>query len=336
MRKKGLVMIGFTVFIFVLMLIASWYLALSSGTLGNVVTIGRDQLQLVKSYQEAEETLLYLDMAAQEAAADTLYELAKNGMETDKKRNYAGYTIWYDGASESFPEFKDTDLTERFNDNLDGYIEDTHYLPKSNYDIQYHQEGDYLIITGSPKKPLEIPLTTFGYGVDLSQKKNLAATTRSPEGYDLIQSPNYYHRYNRKITDIIIFGSGDRTFEETKSRYLDEKSKQSAHYVIARNGSITQMVLERDMAWGGQKDDDMTISISLVNLLSRCAVSATCKASSCCKTCTGGCFEEYDPMQIKALISLIKDIKKRNKIVDIKSGPDNPALDLDAIKTLTK
>ena len=118
-------------------------------------------------------------------------------------------------------------------------------------------------------------------------------------------SPNFGERKEgARPSMILIHYTGMETAEAAFSRLCDPASEVSAHYMIERNGQITQMVDEDKRAWHagvslwqGETDiNSCSIGIELEN-----------------KGHEFG-YEDFPPAQIKALIALCHDIMTRHEI----------------------
>ena len=64
-----------------------------------------------------------------------------------------------------------------------------------------------------------------------------------------IQSPNFSSRNGERIRRIILHYTTGSKVEGTIAHFQNPQSQVSAHYVIARNGDIYQMVRDADKAW---------------------------------------------------------------------------------------
>ena len=91
---------------------------------------------------------------------------------------------------------------------------------------------------------------------------------------------------------------------ESLSRLKNPKSKVSCHYLINRRGKIIQMVKEKDIAWHAGKSkwkkfvnlNENSIGIELVNKGHKFG------------------YQNFPKIQIKTLISLCKNLKKKHRI----------------------
>lgn len=120
-----------------------------------------------------------------------------------------------------------------------------------------------------------------------------------------VPSPNFDTRSTgAKIKHLILHYTGMESANAARERLCDEAAKVSSHYLIDENGSITQMVLEKDRAWhagvsmwAGDSDINSTsLGVEIHN--------------------TGHEFEleDYPEVQMAALIDLCRDILTRHNI----------------------
>ena len=119
-------------------------------------------------------------------------------------------------------------------------------------------------------------------------------------------SPNYSNKIRAKkaIKFIIIHYTGMQSQIESIKRLKDPKIKVSCHYLIGRNGEIIQMVKDKNVAWHAGRSkwkrfvnlNNKSIGIELVN-----------------KGHEFG-YQNYTLKQVKSLILLCKDLKKKYSI----------------------
>ncbi len=132
--------------------------------------IGEKQLAVLKTAQEGEKALLYIDIAAKYAYEKALLETAKNSyISADSKcRHYRGTPIFYgttDCMSYNYNEDKqlqkelETAITTKFNDALIPYIEAYQDvgIPGDNYALTFSDA----IVTGTAMQEIEIPIFSY-------------------------------------------------------------------------------------------------------------------------------------------------------------------------------
>lgn len=76
-----------------------------------------------------------------------------------------------------------------------------------------------------------------------------------------IQSPNCSSRNGDRIRRIVMHYTTSRNVDGTVSHFLNPASRVSAHYIIARDGKIVQMVLDTDKAWHAKNANAESIGI---------------------------------------------------------------------------
>jgi N-acetylmuramoyl-L-alanine amidase len=120
-----------------------------------------------------------------------------------------------------------------------------------------------------------------------------------------LPSPNFSER-NRKIDTIILHYTGMQTLEDALNRMTDLRAEVSAHYCIARDGRIFQLVQDEKKAWHAGKSfwkgleglNDNSIGIEIEN-----------------KGHEWG-YENFTEIQMDSVIELCKNLIKKH---DIKS-----------------
>ena len=118
-------------------------------------------------------------------------------------------------------------------------------------------------------------------------------------------SPNFSKkRTKRVIKFVIIHYTGMQSEIESINRLKNPVSKVSCHYLINRKGKIIRMVEDKNIAWHAGKSkwknfknlNSKSIGIELVNRGHRFG------------------YESFSNNQIKSLIQLCKNLKKKHKI----------------------
>lgn len=119
-------------------------------------------------------------------------------------------------------------------------------------------------------------------------------------------SPNFTKKRNRKIKFLIIHYTGMKTIAESIKRLQDVKQKVSAHYLLDYDGSIIQMVKDKNIAWhaglsywDGKKNlNNNSIGIEIQNKGEEFG------------------YERFGQSQISSLITLIQFLKSKYSIKD--------------------
>lgn len=80
-----------------------------------------------------------------------------------------------------------------------------------------------------------------------------------------IASPNFASRQSTKI-DTLVLHNTDGTLSSAINRFKDPASQVSAHYLVDRDGGVTQMVSDSDTAWhSGKKEiNQQSIGVEVV------------------------------------------------------------------------
>ena len=122
----------------------------------------------------------------------------------------------------------------------------------------------------------------------------------------IIFSPNYSKkpRNIKEINFIIIHYTGMQSKRVSIKRLTDKKSKVSCHYLIDRSGKLYSMVEDSKVAWHAGKSkwkryknlNRKSIGIELVNKGHKFG------------------YQAFPPSQIRSLIKLCKNLKKKYKI----------------------
>lgn len=126
--------------------------------------IGEFQFKLIKTFQEAEKALFYIDQSAKYSAYQAVYELGQRGGYGDTNcGDYLGYSLWINFDDEKnlkgcYPEKENIKENFRlhFIDELDGYLYDYPlvYVTADNYDFVFEQNGK-LIVKGIAKEAIK-------------------------------------------------------------------------------------------------------------------------------------------------------------------------------------
>ena len=102
----------------------------------------------------------------------------------------------------------------------------------------------------------------LGDGSEAANKPpGTAEPAAKPPIKQFIASPNISSRNGERIRRIVMHYTTARDVEGTLSWFLNPKSQVSAHYVIARNGDIYQMVRDADKAWHARNANADSIGI---------------------------------------------------------------------------
>jgi len=112
-----------------------------------------------------------------------------------------------------------------------------------------------------------------------------------------VASPNFNER---RPSYVVLHHTSDDTADEALRTLTDPLREVSAHYLIARDGRIYQLVDERYRAWHAGR--------------SRWAADADLNSSSIGVELDNNGAEPFPPEQIEALLGLLADLKTRYRI----------------------
>jgi len=88
-----------------------------------------------------------------------------------------------------------------------------------------------------------------------------AEAAPKPPIKEFIASPNCSSRNGERIRRIVMHYTTSRNVQGTIAWFQNPQSQVSAHYVVARNGEIYQMVRDSDKAWHAKKANADSIGI---------------------------------------------------------------------------
>ncbi|WSG95368.1 N-acetylmuramoyl-L-alanine amidase [Rhizobium johnstonii] len=124
----------------------------------------------------------------------------------------------------------------------DSYAEDPQYAVKV---IACLDEARSLL------RPTPSPGTTSSDTSSMAAAKpaGTGEPFQKPSIARFVQSPNFSSRNGERIRRLILHCTTSRNVEGTIAWFSDPISQVSAHYIVARDGSIYQMVRDSDKAW---------------------------------------------------------------------------------------
>jgi hypothetical protein len=123
--------------------------------------LGEEQLEILKTYQQAEKAMLYIDLAAKHSADKTIEELNKEITQDSTKKDI------YDLFSNKFNEYMN-EYIEKYNDKeleKQGEI----IIPKDNYDLLFKEN----MLIGIATQNIKINKENINYSVKPSFKIKL-------------------------------------------------------------------------------------------------------------------------------------------------------------------
>jgi len=297
-RRGDMFMLGLDVLFLIAIILIFWKLSAAFKIENPNEGIGTRQSATLATYAVSERMLLYLDEAAKFAAYEALATLPENGGLTASSSNacnvYAGYNRWTSPTRDPcFPsvisggDAKGTvyeDYKREVAANLRRFLSYPGMPNAMSYDITLQNTGTLHVI-GTTQDSITLPIITgedLQAIVGLITSKNLASVTThgfTPDAtlpnINVVQSGNRKER-SGSIKYVVILSTRTQDAAVAIKGYNDGLS--SVHYLIGRDGGITQLVPEYQRAMfmpscdeNGKQActmdiEDEAISIALVNV----------------------------------------------------------------------
>ena len=105
-------------------------------------------------------------------------------------------------------------------------------------------------------------IDSLSKNTDFSEAKSVGTSEPpKPPIKDFIQSPNFSSRNEERIRRMILHYTTSRNVAGTIAWFKNPASRVSAHYVIARDGTIFQLVRDADKAWHAKNANADSIGI---------------------------------------------------------------------------
>jgi cell wall-associated NlpC family hydrolase len=165
--------------------------------------LGKSQTALISKYIQGEKLLLFIDLAAKDAAYKSVYDLGQNGgfafgdeISASECESFNNFNLWNNENKECYP----SDL-ELFNDlsilmekyNLD-YLLSTciYYLPTNNYNINIKTNSEKIQFIGNSKNKIGLDVKKVPVSGDfggLCNEKTILCKT----GQCVIEVADYYY-----------------------------------------------------------------------------------------------------------------------------------------------
>ena len=143
MNKKSMIFNIFLVLMTLLMLTYA-YIGLTDKYVDVDVSI--KPFDVIRTYQQGEKELLYIDQSAQYSLQQTLYTMGTEGgfYDVSPCGEYLGDAIWGDGC---FPNYKDN-IKKYFKDNMDFYVSNNNLAFTQEYDLNLNGDDTHTEIVG--------------------------------------------------------------------------------------------------------------------------------------------------------------------------------------------
>lgn len=249
MNKKGKVFTYLiTVFTFILLLTA--YTLFTNkyeleGIDGKIRNIGENQYSILRSTQEAENAMLYVDQSAKMALQQSIYDLGKKQIGCSV---YGGYALWNTQEQDCFPD-QEKEFKRIFSKKMDAFLVNypNTQIPLSNYYLS--------VISQSPLDVAGIALR--GFKVNIGGEREEGTAELPEKGFESSVSVEEYtgdsvlaykiaqnsrSRGSNKVEYIILHHTAGATAKDALNSFVSEGT--SAHYVVARDGTIIYAVDE--------------------------------------------------------------------------------------------
>lgn len=228
--------------------------------------IGNIAMEIIAANARGQQALDYIDSSAQVSSDDAAILLLLNGgfVDTPECGTFGGFNLW---------KTKDTDCTPR---NLEptflrlmeaALYRHLDYYPQLSIDLDYTlSKTPENTVIGQSSRKLHIPLFKMeadrlgycrtGQTPVWSPAQTITGggnNTRSINSYDELKgmwpTPNCQIAENRQIDMIVIHYTAGYDCSSDTETMLNPDRKASAHYLICEDGSIRQLVADRDVAW---------------------------------------------------------------------------------------
>lgn len=211
---------------------------------------GETSLSVLKASAFADSYKMFLKTAARVSEWKSEERIMSNaGYSTISDCGSFGYTAWNNKTSSCYPDIK-SEFMQAFN----SYFKD---VARNAYGIELQEYSSGISTAGnnhdnkhkivvSFTKPIEIPLITkdFSVGIEVSPDYEYASFIPA--------NPNHYLPNRDGGIDTIVIHYTATNLDNTIKTFQDSKNpkkRQSAHYIIDRDGSVIQTVKEKDVAY---------------------------------------------------------------------------------------
>ncbi|MDD5086313.1 MAG: hypothetical protein PHV16_01030 [Candidatus Nanoarchaeia archaeon] len=187
-NKKATIFMTF-VSIVILLAILFFYMSYSPEKILVQEGLGDEQLQIIKTYQQAEKAMLYIDLAAKHSATKTVDYLKQMNLAEDatKKDVYGLFSVKFNEYMDEYLEkYKDEEIEK------EGEI----IIPKNNYDLLFKESR----LIGIATQNIKINKENINYSVkpsfniyletnpfEIKQSKSDESQTDSKSDNDILE-----------------------------------------------------------------------------------------------------------------------------------------------------
>lgn len=119
--KKAMILVLYTAILIMLVIMPMLFVKMDAKKSQFTKTLGKIQIDLLQTYQDAQKDMFYIDQSAKYAAYESIFDLAENGGFTalgSKCRDYLRYNVWKKGC---YPDYK-KNFNAYFSLNLNPYL----------------------------------------------------------------------------------------------------------------------------------------------------------------------------------------------------------------------
>lgn len=346
-RRGDMFMLALDIIFLAAILLIFWKLSGAFAQPNPYEGIGTRQTALLQTYAVSEQMLLYLDEAGKFAAYESLANVMdRSGLLYDAKcGSYAGYGRW---TSEDGPCFPPIDATKRdsvyaafereLSKNIGKYMRYPGFPPGMSYTYEL-KRGNGLTIIALADQQVTLPIITAKQAsqaatLPIILEENVVKSGMQSFTADTALQAAISPTLNRKprtshVTHVVIHSTRS-DMSTAQRRYIE--GTESVHYLIAEDGTLTQLVPEDQRAFHMPCEtkecsqmEEQSISIALVNSAPLAAdpcpegreqLSATswCATHKVCGTHEQRCWKPFTAEQITTLEALTKDIVQRRSI----------------------
>lgn len=269
MNKKGRVRF-WTLFGALILAITTFFILYSVNKPENETGyIGNIALEVLNANAKGQKALEYIDEAAKVSSEDTTVQIMLNGGFSAEStcKKFGGFNSWKSSEQDCTPTSLNNEYLRLFSSKFYSYTDYYPFLQLSmNYAFILSNSGNIL---GKSSSMLEVPLfklkpDELGYcrskeepklysassNMLISQGRGLVSPLVSDPPYmSFSPTPNCKIAENRNVDTIVIHYTGGNACKDDIDVMKNPSRKAAAHYIICRDGTLHQLVADRDIAW---------------------------------------------------------------------------------------
>jgi hypothetical protein len=144
--KKGAILFNITLVFVTVIVLTTAFFVLANKRVQFPSGIGGRQVEIIKTYQESDKILLYVDQAAKFSVDQSVYNLGLQGGHYSKPvcGENSGYFIWQKSTTDCYPNAIETFgilINKEMDKHLNNYPPQTGLtIPKDNYEFTIHND----------------------------------------------------------------------------------------------------------------------------------------------------------------------------------------------------